>query len=534
MALSDLFDLGLQGYDWYQRDQAINDAQDSINQGFDQGRADVQQYADPWVNNGLEHMGQYNNMGEFNFDYNNYLNSDNYQWMKDQGLQGVNRTAAAGHALGSGNTLDALVRNNQNYAQSQYGQEFGRQLEGYNTNKQYHQFPMEQGANAANMAGQYLSDMSIGQGGSLATLEMARAQGISNILGSAGGGEGAAGDSLGSTITDALGWVGDTLGITGQGAIDYVAEALGISASAVAGYIAEGGVAATSAASGLISGGGVGALTGPGTGLTAAGYGSQAADLAAQNSGIMGAGQQTATVLEENYAAAQASGLAGEASPLGFWGGLGTAAAGLAMLWGVKSVVEMLRGDPAVGKTMEKLSTSQNPIGDILGGMSMGGLFQHQATKNSWSKTTSDGALLNMVLGQADPEQLQALKYHKDADTVVHDMLKFATDGSRYNNDLGIDVGNTDTLQKLFPEMAADIKYIGDASMARLNAEDAMATWDGGSPGATGSYAMQRWENTYSDYSSKLSSVNSYINNQLDKWSTDALIAKAQAQAGVV
>ena len=274
--MANLFDYGLEGARWWYNNEKIDDAEDYMSEGFQQGREDVQKYADPYFNNGLEHMGQYNDMGEFGFSYDNYLNSENYDWLRDEGMRGVNRTAAASHALGSGNTLDALVNRNQNYAQAQYGQEHGRQLAEYDTNKQYHQFPMQQGLEAGKFAGQFLSDMAIGEGATMADLQQSRAANLNqslNNLSSAGD------DSLGNTVTDALSWAADKLGLTGASAVEWAADKLGIGTDAITGII--GGAAAS-------SGYGTGAVAGTGLSSGVAGASGTAGSLGLGAAGATG------------------------------------------------------------------------------------------------------------------------------------------------------------------------------------------------------------------------------------------------------
>lgn len=54
--------------------------------------------------------------------------SPSYQWRYDQGLEAVNRTAAAKGMLGSGNRLAELTKYGQGMASQEYEAEFQRQL----------------------------------------------------------------------------------------------------------------------------------------------------------------------------------------------------------------------------------------------------------------------------------------------------------------------------------------------------------------------------------------------------------------------
>jgi hypothetical protein len=59
-------------------------------------------------------------------DYSAFFKSPDYQFRKDQGMQGIERSAAARGGLGSGNTLTALADYNSNLAAGEYGNFYNR------------------------------------------------------------------------------------------------------------------------------------------------------------------------------------------------------------------------------------------------------------------------------------------------------------------------------------------------------------------------------------------------------------------------
>ena len=199
---------GLGLYDLYQANESMDDALNDLNTGFAQARSDVVTTQQPYSDFGLAHMQDYNNMGEFSFDFNNdYLNSQNYRWLRDQGQQGVERSAAASpQGYLSGKTLIDLANWNQQFAQSQYQQEWERQKGAYDTNRAYHEFPITTGADAAKNLGDNLADISIGRGAANATIEAQRANLISSALG-----------SFGAAINSRTGISGDLSSVGGIG-----------------------------------------------------------------------------------------------------------------------------------------------------------------------------------------------------------------------------------------------------------------------------------------------------------------------------
>lgn len=60
-------------------------------------------------------------------DYSNFFASPDYQFRRDQGVQGIERTASARGLTGSGNALAALSEYNSNLAAGEFGNYFNRQ-----------------------------------------------------------------------------------------------------------------------------------------------------------------------------------------------------------------------------------------------------------------------------------------------------------------------------------------------------------------------------------------------------------------------
>lgn len=60
-------------------------------------------------------------------DYSRFFASPDYQFRRDQGIQGIERTASARGLTGSGNALTALAEYNSNLAAGEFGNYFNRQ-----------------------------------------------------------------------------------------------------------------------------------------------------------------------------------------------------------------------------------------------------------------------------------------------------------------------------------------------------------------------------------------------------------------------
>lgn len=222
MALKDLFDLGVQGADYWQKNTSFDDAQDDLDRGFGRAENKVEKYAEPWIDQGLEHAQAYDDMGEFDLNFDDYLETDFYDWLRQDQQGGLERQyAASDQGLLSGGTLQDLNRDMTNWAGTQYGAEHGRQLAEYDTNKAYHQFPMTAGASMAQNTGNTLADISMARGGTRAQLEIEKSRALSQLLTSAGI-EGQDQDSMIGSISDMFQKSG-----VGGSIIDFAKDLLG-------------------------------------------------------------------------------------------------------------------------------------------------------------------------------------------------------------------------------------------------------------------------------------------------------------------
>lgn len=95
----------------------------------------------------------YQSTGQFQFDPSQLESNPAYQFRLNQGIEALNRGAAAGGNLNSGNRLAALMELGQGMASQEYENEFQRQLAGSNTN--YQRGVTDYGLNAAREADQY-------------------------------------------------------------------------------------------------------------------------------------------------------------------------------------------------------------------------------------------------------------------------------------------------------------------------------------------------------------------------------------------
>ena len=398
-----IWDWATQGADWWQRRDSLKDAQKDIDKGFEQGRDDVQRYTEPYFQSGLEHMGQYNDMGEFNFQFDQ--SDPSYQWRFGEGERAALRSQAGQKAANSGNTLTRLAEYGQGMASQEYQAEFDRDLQSYDTNKQYHQFSMEQGNNAGQMAGQYLSDMAI---------ELQKGMNNSNFLGAAG--------------------AGDDAGMISSG-IKYATESLGLDATAAAKWVAD------------KAGIGIDAVKAVAMG---------AADTAAGAAwGAFGAGPQTLG----------ASGAASGASGAGAGIGATLAAASpLLAFGGLIALDKLLDSAPKVGKSIKKIQKSSDPLATIAGmdSSDLDALFVNDEAKINIGYGVSSqqkrGTMYSLILNTLPEEQLAEVRKRSDFESMANDLFQSALSGQAIHAKLG-DIGNTssaDALASLFPSIDGD------------------------------------------------------------------------------
>jgi hypothetical protein len=209
MALPNWWEVGANIYDYWQRDEGLEDAGNTLAAGYDQAASTIQEYADPWVDAGLEALEGYQGLGEFDFTYDDYLASENYQWLQDETMRQGLRNQAAQKMLGSGNTLVELQDRAAQVAGTQYGQEHGRQLAEYGANREYYGVPMALGQETAVATGDNLAQLYASAAAIAASLGLREDQLTSSFIE----------DLIDSGIIDAAGNILDqglgALGITG-------------------------------------------------------------------------------------------------------------------------------------------------------------------------------------------------------------------------------------------------------------------------------------------------------------------------------
>lgn len=98
---------------------AADRALDLYREMYLQNREDLE----PWRSAGKEGL---NRLTAFMTDPAAFRGSPGYQFRMDQGVKAIDRGAAARGMLGSGARGQALMRYGQDYASSEYGQEFNR------------------------------------------------------------------------------------------------------------------------------------------------------------------------------------------------------------------------------------------------------------------------------------------------------------------------------------------------------------------------------------------------------------------------
>ena len=532
---------GLQIGDWWQINDSIDQAEDDLIGGFDQGRKDVKEYTDPWVDLGTDMADDYQQMGPFEFDYDNYLNSDYFNTQKDNLFRGVNRTAAAKKALGSGNTLDKLMDVGTTYVEGMYGNEFDRQLRGYDSNKQYYQYPMGLGQDSAKMAGQYLSDMAIGKGGSLADIEMARADALSNLLGSAGWEDGQGGDS----------WL-DSLfsggGLDGEGDFGLLGDAGGAVSGAFGGLGGLGGAAGGAAGSAALMGAPTafgGASSSAAAGASAMGAPAGWAGANAGGSSLMGApaGWESVGAMGSEAAGTTATG-ATSAGAAGFGTWAAAVAGGAGIMVGFAMLDNWLGGDTNIGKTLGRIAKKDDPLGFInsnkLDWSDMSGLQSRESSiiANSNFSTgqrfnIGQGMLSSMVI--SGMENTSQLKYRPDIDDIVDNMFAATASGlqprTKYTGD---NVPQSWTgLANMFPAKADDFERLSTLSQNIVGLENILEGWDGGRSGEE-EYMVSQVKEMRQEKMYLQAGLRAFLNNKMDRWSTKRTIAIEQESAGVV
>lgn len=432
MALKDWAGLAGQAANAWQLRENYEDAQTAIDKGFEQARTDVQQYQVPYTNFGLEHMQGYNDMGEFSFSNEDFYRDPSYQWRMDQGMENTLRQQAAAKQVGSGNTLARLTELGQNMASQEYQAAFDRAQGTYDTNRAYHQFGVETGSGMAKELGTNLAELGIGKAGATASLHASLAEGqsriISSTLANMGGGDPG---SISGIIGDAI----DTFGGLTSGAVDMISKATGISPTGIMGAIKGAGASVLNETAGAAW-------------------------------GLFGAGPQTLS----GGGAAASGGSAGAASGAGGVGLGATLAAASPLLafGGIIALDQLLSSEPKVGKSIEKIKNSSDPLATIgtMSGSDLDALFARDEAKTAVSYGTSGeqkrGTMYSMILNTLPPEQIKQIQKRPDIQTITNDLFQATLSGRELHAKLG-DIGNTssaEALGKLYPDLAGQFKQL--------------------------------------------------------------------------
>lgn len=171
----------------HSRDDAMSDAanqyEDKANQALDMYKKmyeSQQEYLNPYWKFGTNALNQLSNFGQ------NFKADPGYQFRLDQGLQAMDRSAAARGGLQSGAALKGAQQYGQNLASNEYNNAFNRQMSMAGMG--------QQAANSmGNYAGQYgqnygnaLLDMASNRGNSMIAGQNAKNQGWSDIFGLGG------------------------------------------------------------------------------------------------------------------------------------------------------------------------------------------------------------------------------------------------------------------------------------------------------------------------------------------------------------
>lgn len=92
---------------------------------------DQQALAKPYVEAGTEALGKLKNFGEFQIPGADFMQDPGYQFRVKQGMQAIERSAAAKGNLLSGGTAKALERYGQDYASGEYNNVYNRRYQQY-------------------------------------------------------------------------------------------------------------------------------------------------------------------------------------------------------------------------------------------------------------------------------------------------------------------------------------------------------------------------------------------------------------------
>lgn len=179
----DWWDVGTQVGDWWLGNQSAENTQDNLLQGVSKARGDIKEYAQPYQDLAQWGMEGYKQEGPFDFTYEGYLSSPEFQWQQDQTRQALERGAAAGPTgLYSGQTLADLQDRLHNVTAQEYDAEFKRQLLGQDAREGYWYKPIQTGATLAGDTGQALADLSLARQGIRAQTEAKQDDQLTDLI----------------------------------------------------------------------------------------------------------------------------------------------------------------------------------------------------------------------------------------------------------------------------------------------------------------------------------------------------------------
>ena len=122
----------------------------------------------------------------FTFDVSKIEQNPAYQFVRDQGLQAIDRITAKNRQLGSGNRMTAIADYASGLASQEYGNEFNRQLQSNQVNNQYKQQGFQNASSLWDTNTQnanWLATLGANSANNLANLRTGYAQNRANVYG---------------------------------------------------------------------------------------------------------------------------------------------------------------------------------------------------------------------------------------------------------------------------------------------------------------------------------------------------------------
>ena len=366
--MADWWDLAAQAGQYWLKDKQTGDIESDVVGGYDKARKDIKKYADPYQETAKWGMEGYKQEGPFDFTYEGYLSSPEFQWMQDQTRQATERGAAAGQqGLYSGQTLADVQDRLYNVNAQAYGAEHARQLAAQQARENYWWRPAQTGATLAGQTGQALADIGVQRGEARGYFESKEADNLNSFLQNALGGTADTG-MVGNAVKALFDEMGGEAG-TGGSLMDFAKDLADVDllkSLGDFGYVSD------------LLGGSITGLTGASTGLSGILPGSQAALLAEQTAefGLTGT-QLTKGALESAMTGAESAGAAAGIGSdimnfLSSPGGMGLSAAAISLILGGGVKASAVTGGAtylgaALGSAV--LPGIGTAIGGALGGM---------------------------------------------------------------------------------------------------------------------------------------------------------------------